>query len=187
MQLAAILVAAGTGSRFGAETPKQFLSLLGQPVIRHAANALIQAGATLQPVGDQAAIDAALAGLPHLPTVPGGATRQDSVRAGLEALAPHAPDIVLVHDAARALTPAGLIVRVVSALRDGHTAVVPVLPVSDTIKAVDANGVVLSTPERASLRCCCSSYSLLRRCPTRRITSSASRRVNLPQLSSTPA
>jgi len=52
MQLAAILVAAGTGSRFGAETPKQFLTLLGKPVIRHAAEALIEAGAVLQPVGE---------------------------------------------------------------------------------------------------------------------------------------
>jgi 2-C-methyl-D-erythritol 4-phosphate cytidylyltransferase len=57
-----------------------------------------------------------------------------------------------VHDAARALTPAGLIVRVVNALRAGNPAVVPALPLSDTIKAVDANGVVLGTPERAGLR-----------------------------------
>ncbi len=59
---------------------------------------------------------------------------------------------MLVHDAARALTPPELIVRVVSALRQGHTAVVPALPLSDTIKAVDGNGVVLGTPERAGLR-----------------------------------
>ena len=59
---------------------------------------------------------------------------------------------MLVHDAARALTPPGLIVRVVEALRAGHAAVVPALPLSDTIKAVDANGVVLGTPERAGLR-----------------------------------
>ena len=59
---------------------------------------------------------------------------------------------MLVHDAARALTPPGLIVRVVDALRAGHDAVVPALPMSDTIKAVDANGVVLGTPERAGLR-----------------------------------
>ena len=59
---------------------------------------------------------------------------------------------MLVHDAARALTPPELIVRVVDALRAGHAAVVPALPLSDTIKAVDANGVVLGTPERAGLR-----------------------------------
>jgi 2-C-methyl-D-erythritol 4-phosphate cytidylyltransferase len=59
---------------------------------------------------------------------------------------------VLVHDAARALTPPELVVRVVEALRAGHSAVVPALALSDTVKAVDANGVVLGTPERAGLR-----------------------------------
>lgn len=62
------------------------------------------------------------------------------------------PEYVLVHDAARALTPPSLIGRVVAALRDGHDAVVPGLPLSDTVKAVDANGLVLGTPERAGLR-----------------------------------
>lgn len=85
--------------------------------------------------------------------VAGGAHRTQSVRLALSALpGSKAPQFVLVHDAARALTPAGLIVRVVDALRAGHAAVVPVLPLSDTIKAVDGNGVVLSTPERAGLR-----------------------------------
>ena len=70
----------------------------------------------LQPVGEAAPIGAALAGLPHLPPVPGGATRQDSVRAGLEALAPHAPDIVLVHDAARPLIPPDTIPALLAAL-----------------------------------------------------------------------
>ena len=85
--------------------------------------------------------------------VAGGADRTQSVSLALSALpGSKAPQFVLVHDAARALTPAGLIVRVVDALRAGHAAVVPVLPLSDTIKAVDGNGVVLSTPERAGLR-----------------------------------
>ena len=116
MQIAAILVAAGSGSRFGAETPKQFVPLAGKPVIRHAAEALAAHVALLQPVGDAAPIDAALAGLRHLPTVPGGATRQDSVRAGLEALATAAPDVVLVHDAARPLIPSGTIPALLAAL-----------------------------------------------------------------------
>lgn len=95
--------------------------------------------------------------LGHLATiVAGGAGRTDSVRLALSALtnsgAESAPEYVLVHDAARALTPPSLIVRVVEALRDGHGAVVPGLPLSDTVKAVDANGVVLGTPERAGLR-----------------------------------
>jgi 2-C-methyl-D-erythritol 4-phosphate cytidylyltransferase len=83
--------------------------------------------------------------------VAGGPSRIESVGLALRAL-PEAVDFVLVHDAARALTPPGLIERVVDALRAGHSAVVPGLRVSDTIKAVDANGVVLGTPERAGLR-----------------------------------
>ena len=67
MEVAAVLVAAGSGSRFGAETPKQFLSLAGKPVIRHAAEALAAHVTLLQPVGDPPAIEAALSGLPHLP------------------------------------------------------------------------------------------------------------------------
>src|SRR3954447_20323486 len=99
MRVAAILVAAGSGSRFGAEIPKQFLLLAGKPVIRHAAEALAAEVAVLQPVGDGSQIDPMLQGVPGcLPGVPGGATRQDSVRAGLEALVAQAPDVVLVHD-----------------------------------------------------------------------------------------
>jgi len=83
--------------------------------------------------------------------VTGGANRTESVAQALQALAGN-PEFVLVHDAARALTPPELIARVVGALRTGDGAVVPALPVSDTIKAVDANGTVLGTPERAGLR-----------------------------------
>jgi len=82
--------------------------------------------------------------------VAGGADRTESVRLALAAIGD--AEFVLVHDAARALTPSSLIVRVVTALQSGHPAVVPGLPVSDTIKAVDANGVVLGTPERSGLR-----------------------------------
>ena len=82
--------------------------------------------------------------------VAGGADRTESVRLALAAVGD--AEFVLVHDAARALTPPSLIVRVVQALQSGHAAVVPALPVSDTIKVVDANGVVLGTPERAGLR-----------------------------------
>jgi 2-C-methyl-D-erythritol 4-phosphate cytidylyltransferase len=85
--------------------------------------------------------------------VAGGANRGESVSRALAAVAEaQRPSFVLVHDAARPLTPPGLVVRVVEALRAGHSAVVPALPLSDTIKAVDANGMVLGTPERAGLR-----------------------------------
>ena len=149
MHLAAILVAAGTGSRFGADTPKQFLTLRGEPVIRHAARALIAAGATLQPVGDPASIAAALDGLPHLPIVLGGATRQDSVRAGLLALEPFAPEFVLVHDAARPVIPPGTVPALLAALVRAPGAI-PAAPVADTLKRV-RDGIILETVPREGL------------------------------------
>ena len=149
MIIAAILVAAGSGSRFGAETPKQFLTLAGQPVIRHAARALSAHVGLLQPVGDSDAIDAAIGGIAHLPTVPGGATRQDSVLAGLAALERHAPDIVLVHDAARPVVPAGTIEALIAALQTAQGAI-PAVPVADTLKHV-ADGAIQKTVPRDGL------------------------------------
>jgi len=83
--------------------------------------------------------------------VAGGAERTASVAAGLAALDDEV-DIVLVHDAARCLAPATLFDRLVEAVREGADAVVPGLPVTDTIKAVDATGVVVGTPDRSTLR-----------------------------------
>lgn len=151
MHLAAILVAAGTGSRFGTETPKQFLTLLGQPVIRHAARALIGAGAELQPVGEAASIDAALEGLPHLPTVPGGAVRQDSVREGLLALRSHAPEFVLVHDAARPVIPPGTVPALLAALAQ-YPGAIPAAPVADTLKRVRDGTIVETVPREGLFR-----------------------------------
>jgi 2-C-methyl-D-erythritol 4-phosphate cytidylyltransferase/2-C-methyl-D-erythritol 2,4-cyclodiphosphate synthase len=149
MRIASILVAAGSGSRFGAEVPKQFLSVAGRPVIRWAAAALAAETDLLQPVGNATAIDTALAGLTYLPVVPGGATRQDSVRAGLEALAPHAPDIVLVHDAARPVIPPGTIAALRAALETAPGAI-PALAVADTLKRATA-GVIDETVARENL------------------------------------
>ncbi len=132
MRVAAILLAAGTGSRFGGAVPKQFLPLLGVPVVRHAAAALAPHVTWLQPVGD-GALEAALAGVAHLPPVPGGETRQASVRAGLDALAPHAPDVVLIHDGARPVIPPGTIPALLAALTDAPGAI-PAAPVTDTLK-----------------------------------------------------
>jgi 2-C-methyl-D-erythritol 4-phosphate cytidylyltransferase / 2-C-methyl-D-erythritol 2,4-cyclodiphosphate synthase len=146
MRIAAILVAAGSGSRFGADTPKQFLTLLGRQVIRHGAEALApHVGHLLQPVGEAAPIAAALDGVAHLPPVPGGVTRQDSVRAGLEALVPHAPDLVLVHDAARPLIPAGTVPALVAALRDAPGAI-PAVPVADTLKRAEGGRIAATVP-----------------------------------------
>lgn len=149
MKVAAILVAAGTGSRFGGDVPKQLLLLHGKPVLRHAAEALSPYVDLLQPVGDAALIGPALSGIEHLPIVPGGAERQDSVRAGLEALETYKPDIVLVHDAARPIIPAGTIEAVLSALAT-YEGAIPALSVSDTLKRGD-HGVIAETVPRANL------------------------------------
>jgi 2-C-methyl-D-erythritol 4-phosphate cytidylyltransferase / 2-C-methyl-D-erythritol 2,4-cyclodiphosphate synthase len=150
MRVAAILVAAGSGSRFGTEVPKQFLTIAGKPVIRHAADALAAHVSLLQPVGDAALIATALEGVPGcLPAIEGGATRQDSVRAGLEALAIHAPDFVLVHDAARPIIPKGTIPALLAALEES-TGAIPAAPVADTLKRV-VRGVITETVPRAAL------------------------------------
>jgi 2-C-methyl-D-erythritol 4-phosphate cytidylyltransferase/2-C-methyl-D-erythritol 2,4-cyclodiphosphate synthase len=150
MRLAAILVAAGSGTRFGTATPKQFLTIAGKPVIRHAAEALAAYVSLLQPVGEADPIEAALHGVRGcLPVVPGGPTRQDSVRAGLEALAPHEPDIVLVHDAARPVIPEGTIPALLAALQKSPGAI-PGAPVADTLKRV-VRGVIVETVPRTEL------------------------------------
>jgi 2-C-methyl-D-erythritol 4-phosphate cytidylyltransferase/2-C-methyl-D-erythritol 2,4-cyclodiphosphate synthase len=149
MRIAAILVAAGTGTRFGGPSPKQFAPLRGRPVIAWAAEALTPHITTLQPVGDPQAITEALAGLPHRPPVPGGATRADSVLAGLEALADLAPDIVLVHDAARPYIPPGAIPALLAALQS-HQGAIPAVPVADTLKRGEA-GAIAATVSRANL------------------------------------
>ena len=150
MRIAAILVAAGSGTRFGTELPKQFLTVAGKPVIRHAAEALATHVSLLQPVGDAEPIEAALLGVPFcLPVIPGGATRQDSVHAGLEALAPFAPDIVLVHDAARPVIPPGTIPALLAALK-AFPGAIPAAPVADTLKRV-VRGVITETVSRAGL------------------------------------
>jgi 2-C-methyl-D-erythritol 4-phosphate cytidylyltransferase/2-C-methyl-D-erythritol 2,4-cyclodiphosphate synthase len=148
--IAALLVAAGTGSRFGAATPKQFLTLLGRPVIRWAAEALVPEIPLLQPVGPAEPIAAALRGLPHLPPVPGGATRQASVRAGLEALAPHQPTFVLVHDAARPFIPPGTVTALRAALARTEGAI-PAVAVADTLKRSDGAGAIAATVPREGL------------------------------------
>jgi 2-C-methyl-D-erythritol 4-phosphate cytidylyltransferase/2-C-methyl-D-erythritol 2,4-cyclodiphosphate synthase len=154
MRVIALLMAAGSGSRFGAAEPKQFLPLLGKPILRHAAEALLADGAVqaLLPVvapGQAARVLSMLEGLPCLPAVEGGATRQESVRAGLEALADQAPDAVLVHDAARPILPPGSIPALLAAL-EIHPGAVPAQPVTDTLKAGE-DGTILRTVPRAGL------------------------------------
>jgi 2-C-methyl-D-erythritol 4-phosphate cytidylyltransferase / 2-C-methyl-D-erythritol 2,4-cyclodiphosphate synthase len=154
MRVIALLMAAGSGSRFGGPTPKQYLPLLGRPVIRHAAEALLACGrvGALLPVvaeGEQAHVAALLAGLPALPPVAGGATRAGSVRAGLAALAADPPDAVLVHDAARPIVPEGSIAALLAALAEAPGAI-PAQPVTDTLKR-GAAGRILETVPREGL------------------------------------
>jgi 2-C-methyl-D-erythritol 4-phosphate cytidylyltransferase/2-C-methyl-D-erythritol 2,4-cyclodiphosphate synthase len=149
MRIAAILVAAGSGSRFGGAMPKQFALIGGKPVIRWAAEALAQHATLIQPVGDAAMIEPALDGLAHMPCVPGGATRQDSVLAGLEALEGLAPDVVLVHDAARPYVPPHTVPALMEALQD-YEGAIPAVPVADTLKRAEG-GVIDGTVARDNL------------------------------------
>jgi 2-C-methyl-D-erythritol 4-phosphate cytidylyltransferase/2-C-methyl-D-erythritol 2,4-cyclodiphosphate synthase len=150
----AVVVAAGRGSRFGGARPKQYLPLGGGTVLRHAVTAfamhpLVAGVQVVIRDEDRALFEDALAGLSLLPPAVGGAERQDSARLGLEALAPHAPARVLIHDGARPFPDASLITRVVEAL-DGAAAAIPALPLGDTLKRVEA-GVIRQTVDRSRL------------------------------------
>ncbi len=153
-EAAALVVAAGRGHRFGAEMPKQFLSLAGKPVLRHALEAFAThpAVAAVQTVihpDDRELYDAAAAGLDLRPPADGGATRQDSVRLGLAALVDLAPKRVLIHDAARPFVSGEIIDRVLAGL-DSHAGVIPAVPVADTLKRVE-DGSVSGTVDRSGL------------------------------------
>ena len=136
-----IVVAAGAGSRFGG--PKQFEDLGGRRVVDWAldvARAATDGVVLVVPPGFDAGPGA----------VVGGATRAESVRCGLS-MVPADADVIVVHDAARPFADASLFAAVVAAVRAGAEGAVPAVPVADTIKQVDADGVVVATPERASL------------------------------------
>jgi len=152
-RFAAIVVAAGTGTRAGQAMPKQYVHWRGKPVLRHSVEALLAAGA--EPLVVAIAPDAAdlarkaLAGLDSIILVDGGETRRASVSAGLEALAADAPDRVLIHDAARPILPQPVIDRVLAAL-DAHPGAIPAVPVVDTI-ARTRDGVMIGQEDRTTL------------------------------------
>jgi len=158
-----VLAAAGVGSRLGSTAPKALVYLGGRPLVAHAIERVCQTGAVRQivvtaPTGytgaiEDAAREAIWAGV-NLRVVEGAReSRQASVAAGLAALG-EADDIVLVHDAARPMTPPEMISRLIAAVRAGQDAVVPVLAVHDTIRAVDpaSPGRALGTVDRDRLR-----------------------------------
>jgi 2-C-methyl-D-erythritol 4-phosphate cytidylyltransferase len=157
MTVAAVIVAAGSGNRLGAGMPKALVELRGRPLVEWA----------LRSFAEHPDIDTVVVVVP--PGVPesfqpitgpnsspvlitsGGPTRQESVDRGLAVLPPHT-ELVLVHDAARPLVSSGVISSVIAALRHGAEAVIPVLPVVDTIKRVAADGSVVATVDRTDLR-----------------------------------
>src|SRR5215831_7876727 len=154
--VAAVVVAAGQGLRAGGDLPKQFRRIAGHTLLEHALSAFIGAPKVtlIQPVirQDDLSLASTLIGsMDVLTPVSGGTTRQASVRAGLEALAPRRPDIVLVHDAARPFASASLIARAIEAA-EKIGAAIPALPVTDTVKRIDATGRIEATVDRTAIR-----------------------------------
>jgi len=152
---AAIIVAAGRGQRFGAETPKQYALLAGQPVLRRTLEGFARHGRVQQVLtvihpDDTPTFAATASGLAVMAPVNGGATRQESVLRGLEALAAAPPDVVLIHDGARPMVSAGLIDTVLEGLTRADGAI-PALPVTDTLKHVNAEGRIGATVSRDGL------------------------------------
>ena len=152
------IVAAGSGSRLGAGLPKAFVPLRGRPLLAHAVDTVarvpgLAALVVVAPLEHADPAGPAWAGVdlpPGAVVVVGGAERTDSVAAGLAAVGD--VDVVLVHDAARCLTPLAVFERVVAAVSGGAAGAVPGIPLVDTVKTVDAVGVITGTPDRATLR-----------------------------------
>lgn len=152
----ALIAAAGRGTRLGAEIPKAYVQLRGRSLLERSVTAM-ETSEIVDHIGVIVSPDME----PHarqllrghdVQFIHGAGERADSVWEGLNALS-LIDATVLIHDAARALTPPGMIARVARAVLDGAPAVVPVLPVADTIKHVTDDGAtVLGTPDRATLR-----------------------------------
>lgn len=152
---AAVIVAAGKGLRAGGLTPKQFRAFRGKTVTRHSLETLAAAGAdpiviVASDIDRETATDLA-SGVENIIWAEGGATRQMSVRSGLEALAERAPERVLIHDAARPDLPRGVIERLLYAL-DTHSGAIPTLPVVDSLALASAAGTMESKANRETLR-----------------------------------
>jgi 2-C-methyl-D-erythritol 4-phosphate cytidylyltransferase len=154
--VAVLVPAAGAGLRLGPGGPKALRLLDGEPLLVHAvrrvaASESVRMIVVAAPAAELDAVRDLLATVAPVTVVAGGADRQQSVAAALAAVPPDL-EIVLVHDAARALTPPRLFEEVASAVRGGRPAVIPVLPVVDTIKEVGPGEVVLGTVDRSVLR-----------------------------------
>lgn len=154
----ALIAAAGQGSRLGAEVPKSYVDLHGRTLLERSLRTMANSGLVdevivlVSPDMEEEAggiIKRVDADIP-VRLVHGGGERADSIWAGLQAI-PDEDAVVLIHDAARALTPAAMVERVARHVLAGATAVIPVVPVTDTIKEVAGN-TVIGTPDRARLR-----------------------------------
>ena len=154
-RVAAIIPAAGSGERLGAAVPKAFVEVAGQSLLQRSAHAMARVADVVVVAAPADQLERAAAELAEVDAevhvVAGGAQRQDSVAAGLAVLADDVA-FVLVHDAARPLVPLSVSQSVVNALRAGHEAVIPAVPVVDTIKRVNAEGTVVGTIDRTTLR-----------------------------------
>jgi 2-C-methyl-D-erythritol 4-phosphate cytidylyltransferase len=147
-----IVAAAGSGLRLGADRPKALVALAGRPLVAWAVDTLRAGGVDEVVVAVPRELRHEFAtALPGVRLVDGGATRTASVRAALAAVGPEA-EAVLVHDAARPLTPPDVVARVLAALSAGARAVVPVLPVVDTTVAVDEQGLITGALPRETIR-----------------------------------
>ncbi|MBU2663238.1 2-C-methyl-D-erythritol 4-phosphate cytidylyltransferase [Actinoplanes bogorensis] len=154
--VAVLVPAAGAGLRLGPGGPKALRLLAGEPLLVHAvrrvaASPSVRLIVVAAPAAEVEAVRTLLTPVAPVTVVAGGAERQESVALALAAVPAEIP-IVLVHDAARALTPPDVIESVAAAVRSGRPAVIPVLPVVDTIKEVDADEAVLGTVDRSVLR-----------------------------------
>jgi 2-C-methyl-D-erythritol 4-phosphate cytidylyltransferase / 2-C-methyl-D-erythritol 2,4-cyclodiphosphate synthase len=151
---AAIILAAGSGMRAGGAIPKQYQPIAGKPLLRHVLEVFrghpgIDMVQAVIPSGDEERFREIAGGLDINPPVVGGSTRQQSGRLGLEALAGNPPRNVLIHDAARPFVSQSLISQMLAHL-DRHDAVIPAIPVSETLKRA-VGGVISGTVEREGL------------------------------------
>ena len=156
----ALIAAAGQGTRLGAEVPKAYVELRGRTLLERSVRALLASGVVdevivlvspdMEPEAARIIGRIDTAGAAPIRLVHGGSERADSVWSGLQAI-PDDDAVVLIHDAARALTPAAMVRDVAKRVLEGAPAAVPVVPVADTIKEVAADAVV-STPDRSRLR-----------------------------------
>jgi len=155
MTVAALIVAAGRGERAGGDIPKQYRRLLGRPVLAWSIRAFAQAGVarivvTVAP-GHEELCRVATKDGPKVDIVRGGATRSDSVRAGLAALGD--ADVVLIHDAARPGLPVAMVCALIDEIEAGALALAPALPLADAAVRAGEGGVALAELEREGVMC----------------------------------